>query len=89
LPFLSNSILQYFEEIHQPFIFNYSSSLRFTLEDLISCYSLFDSLFRNQTKLVIEPKNISIFHFIAQSLRNSYLALTCNKVTSAKTKLFH
>jgi hypothetical protein len=88
LPFISNSILQHFDETHQNFIIEYSNSLLFTLEELISSYSSFDSLFRNKTELLIEHKNISIFSFIAQSLRNFPLLQICNKVTSNTAETF-
>jgi hypothetical protein len=64
------------------------SSLQFTSEDLILCYSSFDSLFRNKTEILIEHKNVLPFYFIAQFLRNPYLLLICNKVTSTKSKHF-
>jgi hypothetical protein len=88
LPFLSNSILQYFEDTHQHFFIDYSSSLKFSLEDLISCFASFDYLFRNNTDLLIEYKNVLVFTFIAQSLRNYPLLHACNKVSSTKSKIF-
>jgi hypothetical protein len=84
LPFISPSVFNHFLSSNKPFIIENQSNLN----DLVLCYTGFDSLFRSKTEVVIDKWNVSNIKTLGKSIGNTFLIQLSNKVTQKNSQVF-
>jgi hypothetical protein len=69
----------HFDSSTKPFIIETTNSEEMTVQSLVSAFESLDSLFKDQTEIIINENNVNQLTFLAQQIGNPLLLYKCDE----------